>query len=31
MRSIPKMIPAGGERGLVVWQVLLEAQARGPP
>jgi hypothetical protein len=25
------MIPVGGEHGLVVWQVLLDAQARGPP
>ena len=26
-----EMIPVGGERGLVVWQVLLEAQTCGPP
>jgi hypothetical protein len=26
-----EMIPVGGEHGLVVWQVLLDAQARGPP
>jgi hypothetical protein len=26
-----EMILVGGEHGLVVWQVLLDAQARGPP
>ena len=25
-----EMIPLGGEHGLVVWQVLLDAQTRGP-